>query len=91
MKRFSVLSLSLILVLAAFVLGGQYAFARGEFRPMAAAGAPTVVSYQGQVTVDGTPYDGTGYFKFAVVDQAGTTTYWSSDATSTSGGNPPTL
>jgi hypothetical protein len=47
----------------------------------AQSGAPTVVSYQGQVTVGGTPYDGTGYFKFAVVNAAGDTTYWSNDGT----------
>ena len=51
-------------------------------------GAPTVVSYQGQVTVAGTPYTGAGYFKFAVVDQAGTTTSWSNDGTSTGGSEP---
>jgi hypothetical protein len=33
------------------------------------AGAPSVVSYQGQVSVGGTPYAGpTGYFKFAILD-----------------------
>ncbi len=46
-----------------------------------AGGAPAVVSYQGQVLVGGTPFTGTAYFKFAVVNQAGTTTYWSNDAT----------
>ena len=51
-------------------------------------GAPQVVSYQGQVTVGGTPYTGTGNFKFAVVDQAGTTSYWSNDGTSTGGSQP---
>jgi hypothetical protein len=47
-----------------------------------------VVSYQGQVMVDGAAYDGTGYFKFAIVNQAGNTTYWSNDGTSTGGGEP---
>jgi hypothetical protein len=51
-------------------------------------GAPTVVSYQGQVRVSGTPYTGTGYFKFAVVNLAGATTYWSNDGTSSGGGEP---
>ena len=53
-----------------------------------ALGAPTVVSYQGQVTVGGSPHDGTGYFKFAVVNAAGTTTYWSNNGTSLFGGEP---
>jgi N-acetylneuraminic acid mutarotase len=52
------------------------------------AGAPHVVSYQGQVTLGGTPYDGTGYFKFAVVDAAGTTSFWSNNGTSSGGGEP---
>jgi hypothetical protein len=51
-------------------------------------GAPTVVSYQGRVTVGGPPYDGPGYFKFAIVGADGTTTYWSNDGTSTNGGEP---
>jgi hypothetical protein len=51
-------------------------------KPHLQGGAPTVVSYQGQVTVGGSPYDDTGYFKFAVVNAAGTTTYWSNDGTS---------
>ena len=54
----------------------------------AQSGAPTVVSYQGQVAVGGSPYDGTGYFKFAVVNAAGDTTYWSNDGTSAGGSEP---
>jgi N-acetylneuraminic acid mutarotase len=50
--------------------------------------APGVVSYQGRITEDGAPYSGTGYFKFAVVDAAGSTTYWSNDGTSTGGAEP---
>ncbi len=48
--------------------------------PSAQGGAPTVVSYQGTVMVGTTPYDGTGYFKFAIVDSGGTY-YWSNDGT----------
>ena len=50
------------------------------------AGAPTVVSYQGQVTVGGLPYTGDGAFKFAVVDASGATNYWANDGTA--GGAP---
>lgn len=53
-----------------------------------AGGAPEVVSYQGQVLISDQPYNGTGYFKFAVVDAAGSTTYWSNDNTSTGGSEP---
>ena len=49
---------------------------------------PTTVLYQGYVTVGDTPHDGTGYFKFAVVNSAGNTTYWSNDGTSTGGSQP---
>ena len=55
---------------------------------MAQGGSPTVVSYQGYVTVSATAYNGTGYFKFAVVNAAGTTSYWSNNGTSTNGGAP---
>lgn len=53
------------------------------------SGAPTVVSYQGNVAVDNSPYEGTGYFRFAVVNAAGDTTYWSNDGTSTGARSPP--
>ncbi|MEQ1854238.1 MAG: tail fiber domain-containing protein, partial [Chthoniobacteraceae bacterium] len=42
------------------------------------AQVPQLVNYQGRVAV-GTPpvnFDGTGQFRFALVDAAGTTTYW---------------
>ena len=54
------------------------------------AGAPTLVSYQGQVSLDGRPFDGTGYFKFAIVDAGGSTTYWSNDGSSGAGEEPET-
>lgn len=61
----------------------------------APAGVPPVpwlVSYQGHVLVGGVPY-GTpaaqaGYFKFAIVDLAGTPAYWSNDGTSLTGEEP---
>jgi hypothetical protein len=49
--------------------------------PAAAASAPHSVFYQGYVTLSGAPYDGTGYFKFAVVNQKETVVYWSNDGT----------
>jgi len=65
------------------------ALARGE-ASTASDTAPTVVSYQGEVLVDDEPYTGTGYFKFAVVNAAGSSTYWSNDGTSTTGDEPDT-
>jgi hypothetical protein len=46
---------------------------------------PSVISYQGYITSDGMPFSGTGYFKFAVVDEPsgdGATNYWANDGTS---------
>jgi hypothetical protein len=42
------------------------------------ASAP-VISYQGQVAVNGTPYTGVGYLKFAIIDLGASTTYWTND------------
>ena len=50
--------------------------------------APTLVSFQGKITANGSAYGGAGYFKFAVVNAAGTTSYWSNDGTSTAGNEP---
>ena len=45
-------------------------------------------NYQGRVKVQGQPFDGTGHFKFAIVNNAGSTTLWSNDGTSVDGGEP---
>lgn len=50
--------------------------------------APSVVPYQGRVQVGGTLFNGTGYFKFAIVNKTGTVTYWSNDGSSTNGSEP---
>ena len=67
--------LSFLLVLSA--LGASFAHA-----------APPLISYSGQVSVDGQPYTGTGFFKFAFVDANGQFSYWSHDGTSTAGSEP---
>jgi hypothetical protein len=53
--------------------------------PSLRAAVPEIVHYQGQVSVSGTPFNGIGKFKFAFVDGAGTTTFWSNDGTSVGG------
>ncbi|HTP07953.1 MAG TPA: YncE family protein [Anaerolineae bacterium] len=53
--------------------------------------APTQVSFQGKVTSNGLAYNGVGYFKFAVVNAAGTSSYWSNDNTSTAGSAPTAM
>jgi len=49
---------------------------------------PGLISHQGKVTVGSTNYTGTGLFKFAFVNAAGDTTYWSNDGTSSGGTEP---
>ena len=51
---------------------------------------PNVVNYQGRVSVAGDPFTGTGLFKFALVDAAGSATFLSNDGTSTGGSEPTT-
>jgi hypothetical protein len=82
----------LVLILTLALLAGAALWATlTQAAPGAAplaGGAPTVVSYQGEVRVNGDPYTGSGHFKFAVVNAAGNASYWSNDGTSTGGGEP---
>jgi len=60
-----------------------------SFSWASAADVPFIMNYQGSVkTTGGMPYNGNGFFKFALVDQAGTTTFWSNDNTSAAGSEP---
>jgi len=52
---------------------------------------PQMIHYQGYVTANDLPFNGTGTFKFALVNQSGTTTYWSHDGTSVGGAAPATI
>ncbi|MBI4325509.1 MAG: hypothetical protein HY674_09625 [Chloroflexi bacterium] len=56
-----------------------------------AAQVPGIISHQGKLTVNGTNFTGTGQFKFALVNAAGDTTWWSHDGTSGGGGEPSSL
>jgi hypothetical protein len=53
-----------------------------------AAQVPQLLNYQGRVTVGGNNFDGTGQFKFALVNAVGSTNYWSNDGMGT--GQPVT-
>jgi len=79
------LSLTAILLFIAFQAGWVQA---NPFVQAERAGAPTIVSYQGAIYDGDIPYNGTGYFKFAIINLAGSTTYWSNDATSATGSQP---
>ena len=52
------------------------------------AARPQLINYQGRIAAGGVNFDGSGQFKFALVDAAGTTSYWSNDGTSTAGNEP---
>ena len=52
------------------------------------AQVPQIIGYQGRVAVDGVNFDGSGQFKFALVNPTGSTTFWSNDGTSTAGSEP---
>ena len=54
----------------------------------AMAQVPPLVHYQGRITVGGTNFDGSGQFKFALVNGAGSTSFWSNDGTSAAGSQP---
>ncbi len=45
---------------------------------------PGMMNYQGRIEVDGAEFTGTGYFRFAIVNETGTEQYWSND-----GNTPP--
>ena len=46
------------------------------------------IDYTGYVKSGGSQFSGTGYFKFAIVNSDGSTTYWSNDGTSIAGSEP---
>jgi hypothetical protein len=52
------------------------------------AQVPNLINYQGFVAVGGASFTGSGQFRFAFVDPAGTTTFWSNDGTSVGGSQP---
>ena len=90
--RLSVLAITLATLLLLAGLSGAMSPTGSSSQLAGPAPTPTavmhVLSYQGQVKMGGSPYNGSGYFKFAVVDEPGTSSYWSNDGTSTGGGEP---
>jgi hypothetical protein len=50
--------------------------------------APSLVNHQGRMAVNGVNFEGTGQFKFALVNSTGTITYWSNNGSSTAGSQP---
>lgn len=58
------------------------------FAGRAVSQVPQLVNFQGRVTVGSLNFDGTGQFKFALVNSNGTVTFWSNDGTSSAGSQP---
>ena len=52
------------------------------------AQVPQIINYQGRVVVGTVNFDGSGGFRFALVNGNGSITYWSNDGTSTAGSAP---
>ncbi|WP_395736574.1 kelch repeat-containing protein [Prosthecobacter sp.] len=52
------------------------------------AQVPGLLNYQGRVAVGSVNFNGSGQFKFALVNSGGGTTFWSNDGTSTAGAQP---
>jgi len=52
------------------------------------AQVPQIISYQGRVLVGSLGFEGSGQFKFALVDGSASSTYWSNDGTSAAGSQP---
>ncbi|MCE0484696.1 MAG: hypothetical protein LV479_10715 [Methylacidiphilales bacterium] len=49
---------------------------------------PQLINYQGRIVTGTTNFNGSGQFKFALVNSNGSVTYWSNDGTSTAGSQP---
>ena len=82
----------IVLVVSLLVLGQvpSLAQAAASLSQLVAGPPPSVVSYQGTVQMNGTAYNGTGYFKFAIVGSGtgGGANFWSNDGTAS--GEPGT-
>ena len=52
------------------------------------AAVPQMLNHQGRIAVAGVNFNGSGQFKFALVNADGSATYWSNDGTSTTGAEP---
>ncbi len=85
MKRISAIVISAFLLLAGLPGSDNRA---GASILVQSGGAPGLVSYQGKVSLNDRSYNGQGYFKFAIVDLSGTTSFWSNDGTSIGGSQP---
>ena len=52
------------------------------------AQVPQLINYQGRVAVGAVNFEGAGLFRFALVNEDGSVTFWSNDGTSAAGSEP---
>src|SRR5437879_4556189 len=52
------------------------------------AQVPQLINFQGRVAVDGVNFNGSGEFKFALVNGDGSSSFWSNDGSSANGNEP---
>ena len=90
MKFTTLILLVAVALLCATTFASAMPLERPADKPKPGDGAPTIVSYQGQVKLDGALYSGTGYLKLAIVNATGDQTFWSNDGSSAAGSPPGT-
>src|SRR5438552_6207816 len=77
------------LAVASLALGTQFAAAHGAGpNSVSLSAIPSVVSYQGRVLNGGSPANGSAFFKFAIVNASGSSSFWSNDGSSVAGSEP---
>ncbi|RYD34449.1 MAG: hypothetical protein EOP86_10955 [Verrucomicrobiaceae bacterium] len=71
-----------------FIRSGIPALAAALCVLTAQAEVPKLLNHEGRIAVGTLNFDGTGFFKFALVSGDGSVTHWSNDGTSTAGNAP---
>jgi hypothetical protein len=66
--------------LTALILGSAFSGLHAQ--------VPQLINYQGRVVSGGTNFNGTGQFRYALVNAGGSVTFWSNDGTSAGGSQP---
>ena len=76
--------------MARFLFTSAFFYLAFVFASVLSAQVPQLLNYQGRVAVGNPPvnFEGTGAFKFALVDATGSISYWSNDGTSSAGSEP---
>jgi YVTN family beta-propeller protein len=78
---FSIIAILIVVAALALVTTALARIGSNAVQLSPALTASTVVSYQGRVSVSNQPFNGSGQFKFAVVNAEGNIAYWSNDGT----------